>query len=70
MRKQHGVIGWSVNHLVRQPNTVITLHQAETIAELRAMFHLPQVHEAMKNAGVKGTPSIELVEVVAAAAMY
>jgi hypothetical protein len=70
LRKNLGVIGHAVNRVVGRPNTVVVLHQGETVQALRDFIGSADVKAAMKGSGVQGVPQFEFYDGTGAMAMY
>jgi hypothetical protein len=58
MQKAHGVTAEAVYQAIDNPNDVTVTHDFATPAQAKAFAESPDLQEAMKRAGVVGSPSI------------
>ncbi len=57
-RAQAGVIGYAVNRVDADPNTVVVYLQSESVDTLRAFTSSPELRATQQSAGVQGPPQI------------
>lgn len=58
VRKEKGVIGASVLQEISDPETVIVVHEFDSLDVASRFFESEELKNAMKNAGVQGQPEI------------
>ncbi|HEX2736476.1 MAG TPA: hypothetical protein VHM70_32965 [Polyangiaceae bacterium] len=61
-RTQAGIIGYAVNRMSAEPNTVVIYLQAENLDSLRTFAASDDLKKAMSKAGVQGPPVISFVQ--------
>lgn len=61
-QKAGGVTAESVYRAKDNPNNVLVFHHFGSMAQAEAFLANPQLRDAMRQAGVEGTPRIELYE--------
>jgi hypothetical protein len=62
IQRDWGVTTASVHQLVDAPNTVLVLLNFATVAQAQGFLTNRQTRAAMQNAGLEGTPRIEIYD--------
>jgi uncharacterized protein (DUF1330 family) len=62
LQKSGGVVAESVHRMVEDRDTVLVVHEFDTLDHARAFFADPQLRAAMHRGGVIGEPRIEFFE--------
>jgi uncharacterized protein (DUF1330 family) len=62
LQKAGGVTAESVHRMAGDRDNVLVIHEFETVDEARAFFAGEGLRDAMRRAGVQGTPRIEFYE--------
>jgi uncharacterized protein (DUF1330 family) len=62
LQKAGGVTAESVHRMAGDPDTVLVMHEFETVGEAKAFFADPDLLAAFQRGGVQGHPRIEFYE--------
>ncbi len=60
VQRQWGVMAESVHQAAEAPNTVLILHHFASVAQAQAFLTSRELRAAMEQAGVEGTPRVEV----------